>query len=80
MKRWQNCEFLSIFLTKEGTKRRSRREVFCKKGVLKYFTKFTGKHLRWSLFFNKVADLRPETLFKKETSTPVFSCESCEIF
>ena len=25
-------------------------EVFCKKGVLKIFAKFTGKHLRWSLF------------------------------
>ena len=32
-------------------------EVFCKKSVLKNFTKFTGKHLRWSLFFNKVAGL-----------------------
>ena len=30
-------------------------EVFYKKGVLKNFTKFTGKHLCQSLFFNKVA-------------------------
>ena len=29
-------------------------EVFCKKGVLKNFTKFTEKHLCQSLFFNKV--------------------------
>ena len=36
----------------------SRPEVFCKKGVLRNFTKFTGKHLCQSLFFNKVADLR----------------------
>ena len=35
------------------------------KGVLRNFTKFTGKHLRQSLFFNKVAGLRPATLFKK---------------
>ena len=28
-------------------------EVFCKKGVLKNFAKFTGKHLCQSLFFNK---------------------------
>ena len=34
-------------------------------GVLKIFTKFTGKHLRQSLFFNKVAGLRPATLSKK---------------
>ena len=32
-------------------------EVFCKKGVLRNFAKFTGKHQRQSLFFNKVADL-----------------------
>ena len=29
-----------------------------KKGVLRNFTKFTGKHLCQSLFFNKVAGLR----------------------
>ena len=40
-------------------------EVFYKKGVLKNFTKFTGKHLCQSLFFNKVAGLRPATLLKK---------------
>ena len=30
-------------------------EVFCKKGVLRNLTKFTGKHLCQSLFFNRVA-------------------------
>ena len=40
-------------------------EVFCKKGVLKSFAKFTGKHLCQSLFYNKVAGLRPTTLLKK---------------
>ena len=30
---------------------------FVKKGVLRYFAKFIGKHLCLSLFFNKVADL-----------------------
>ena len=29
-------------------------EVLLKKGVLKYFSKFTGKHLCQSLFFNKI--------------------------
>ena len=33
--------------------RSSRPEVFCKKGALGNFTKFTGKHLCQSLFFNK---------------------------
>ena len=43
----------------------SRLEVFCKKGVLKNLAKLTGKHLCWSLFFNKVAGLRLATLLKK---------------
>ena len=34
-----------------------RPEVFCKKVVLRNLTKFKGKHLCQSLFFNKVADL-----------------------
>ena len=45
--------------------RSSRPEVFCKKGVLRNFTNFKGKHLCQSLFFNKVAGLRPATLLKK---------------
>ena len=36
------------------------------KGVLRNFTKFTGKHLRQSLFFNKVAGLRPKNTFLTE--------------
>ena len=43
----------------------SRPEVFCKKGVLRNFAKFTGKYLCQSLFFNKVAGLS----LKKETQT-----------
>ena len=45
--------------------RSSLPEVFCKKEVLENFAKFKGKHLCQSLFFNKVAGLRPATLFKK---------------
>ena len=36
-----------------------RPEVFCKKGFLKNFAKFTGKHLCQGFPFNKVAGLRP---------------------
>ena len=39
-------------------------EVFCKKGVLRNFTKFRGKHLCQDLFF-KVAGMRSVTLLKK---------------
>ena len=42
-------------------------EQFCEKGVLRNFTKFTGKHLYQSLFF------------KKETMVHVLSCEFCKI-
>ena len=37
--------------------RSSRSEVFCKKGALRNFAKFTGKNLRQRLFLNKVAGL-----------------------
>ena len=50
-------------------------EVFCKKDVLRYFTKFTGKHLRQSLFFDKVAGLRSATLVKKIFLHRVAACE-----
>ena len=40
-------------------------EVFCKKGILRNFAKFTGKHLCHSFLFNSVASLRPATLLKK---------------
>ena len=38
--------------------RSSRSQMFFKIGILKNFANFTGKHLCWSLFFNKVAGLR----------------------
>ena len=34
-------------------------------GVLRNYTKLTGKHLCQSLFFDKIAGLRPATLLKK---------------
>ena len=49
--------------------RSSPMEVLRKKGVLKNFTKFTGKHLCQSCNF-----------IKKQTLAQVFSCEFCEIF
>ena len=39
--------------------KRSRQRCSVKKGVLKNFAKFTGKHLCQRLFLNKVAGLRP---------------------
>ena len=48
--------------------RSSNLRCFVRKGVLRNFAKFTGKHLCQSLFF------------KKETLAQVLSCEFCEIF
>ena len=56
--------------------RSSRQEVFCKKGVLRNFSKITRKHLRQSLFFNKVAGLRHRCFpvnFAKFLRTPFFT-------
>ena len=39
--------------------RSSHRRCSVKKVVLKNFANFTGKHLCWSIFFNKVAGLTP---------------------
>ena len=47
-------------------------EVFLKKEFLKNFTKFKGKHLYWSLFFNKDSGLRPATLLKKRLQQRYF--------
>ena len=57
--------------------RSNRPEVFYKKGVLRYFTKFTGKHLYQSPFLIKL----PEAcnFIKKDTLAQVFSCEFSEI-
>ena len=59
--------------------RSSHRMCSIKNGVLKSFAKFTGKHLCWSVFLNKVSGLRPATLLK-EILTQVFSYEFCKIF
>ena len=45
--------------------RSSHQRCSMKKGVLRNFPKFTGKHLCHSLFLNKVAGLSPATLLKK---------------
>ena len=45
--------------------RSSHQRCSMKKNVLRNSAKFTGKHLCWSLFFNKVAGLRPASLLKK---------------
>ena len=45
---------MKIFLI-FGTYRSNLQKVFCDKGALKNFAKFTGKHLCQCHYFNKVA-------------------------
>ena len=45
--------------------------MFCKKGVLKNFANFTGKHLCWSLF-TKVAGLQTCNFIKKRPQNRCF--------
>ena len=54
--KWNICVerwlwFSNIFMLEKSI----RLDLFCKKGVLRNFTKLTAKHLCESLFFNKVA-------------------------
>ena len=53
--------------------------VFYKKGVLRNFAKFTGKHLCQWLFFRKVGRPKVSNFIKKGSLAEVFSCEFCKI-
>ena len=50
-----NAQTGQILLSDYVYFRSTRPKVFCKKGVLRNFAKFIGKHLCQNLFFNKVA-------------------------
>ena len=59
MEHWAKIGLSYLFCcTCISQSRSSQPEAFCKKGVLRNFAKFIGKHLCQSLFFNKVAGLR----------------------
>ena len=45
----------SVFNSDSYCSQKQPPEVFCNKGALRNFAKFTGKNLCQSLFFNKVA-------------------------
>ena len=50
----------------------SRPEVFSKKGVLRYFAKFTGKRLCQSLCFDNIIKKALSTLLKRNSCTGLF--------
>ena len=57
-----------LFQEPNGEDKSSHQRCSVKKGVLKNFANFTGKHLCWSLFL------------KKFIPSQVFSCDTCEMF
>ena len=68
-----NSKYLAFEVSEAAVHRSSRPEVFCAKGVLTNFAKFTGKHLCQSLLYNKLADLRPATFTARKTIFPGIS-------
>ena len=56
---------IRVSYVKEATLRSSHRRSSLKRAVPRNFAKFTRKHPCQSLFFSKVAGLRPATLLKK---------------
>ena len=59
------CHKSFMMKKKDFIYRSSRPELFCRKGVLRNFAKFTGENLYQIFFFNKVVVLRPATLLEK---------------
>ena len=83
---WRGIQILgylqaeSLQIRRQIIHRSIRPEVFCKKGVLKNFTKFTAKHLGQSLFFFYICRPQACNFIKKETLAQVFSWEFCQTF
>ena len=59
-----NTPYIMGDIVTERSNRGNHQRCSMKTSVLRNFAKFTGKHLCKSLFFNKVAGLRPATLLK----------------
>ena len=63
-----NIVRLNFYYSSLMNLRSSRQEVFCEKAVFRNFTKFTGKHMCQSLYFDKVAG-QACNFVKRETLT-----------
>ena len=74
----EDAEGLLIFdvfakqMTKAVTNRGSRSQMSFKIGALKNFKIFTGKHLCWSPFFDKVAGFQARNFIKKRLQRKCF--------
>ena len=73
--RFPACMFLESFwyvLDNLAKSRSSHWRCSVKNSVLENCLNFTGRHLCWSLFLNKVTSLRPGTLLNRVSNTGVF--------
>ena len=80
---WKNfilfcSDFINVMKVSHRKARSSRPEVFFKKGVLRNSAKFTGNHLRQSLFLIKL-QVSACNFIKKEAVAQVFSSGFYEI-
>ena len=64
------CEWPLFMLYQTGCP-----EVFYENGFLKAFTKFTGKHLCWNLFYDKYPIWSSATLLKKRLQRKCFALD-----
>ena len=62
----------SISDVSQGSEKNQSPDVFFKKGVLKNFAKFTGKHQCQSLFFDNLQGLGLQLYLKKDSGSGVF--------
>ena len=76
IEKWKRINW--IFVKATSSYKSSHRRCSIRKGSLRNFGKFTGKHLYQDLFLNKVTGLSGNFI-KEETQTKVFSCGFCEI-
>ena len=58
-------QVMIVMIQKQSPRGVLQKRCSAKKVFLEISKKFTGKHLCQSLFFNKVAGLRPATLLEK---------------
>ena len=70
-----NNIFAALILAIENLRGSSRPDVFCKRGALRNFTKFTGKHLCQSLFLNKVSGKRYKNMYIFRCTKNNFFCQ-----
>ena len=67
-------QIVNVFLKTDIPHNRSSRLMMFFKIVLEKLALFTGKHLCWSRFVNKVEGLKGYNFIKRATPTQVFSC------